>query len=324
MNWHPTASLEILRFRAEVISACRWFFQEQDILEVTTPALSRFATTEPNIESFAVRFTTQPSSYRYLHSSPELPMKRLLAAGSGPIYQISQVFRDSDHGHYHRPEFTLLEWYRPGWDYQCLMREVEFLVRSMPMQVTAPIQSQQFSYRELFLHYLSLDPFTANVMDCSACCERHKLSVPDNMGDAIDPWLDLLLSVLIAPKLPQNGLTFIYDFPISQAALAQVQEKKGYWVAERFELYWGSVELANGFQELTDAEEQYRRFENENRRRQQQNKPMMPIDQHFLAALQSGLPECSGVALGMDRLLMSLSGSTNIRQVIAFADDAHD
>lgn len=319
--WQPTANREMLQFRAEVLAASRYFFAERGVLEVSTPALSSYATTEPAITSFSVSSTQSREPY-YLHSSPEFTMKRLLAASSGSIYQISPVFRDSDHGRFHRSEFTLLEWYRPEWDYRRLMEEVEQLIRSLPLRAALAAGSQSLSYRELFQRYLSLDPFTAEVADCRASCQQHDLPVPESMGEELDPWLDLLLSMLIAPRLPDNTLTFIYDFPPSQAALSRLQKKHGQWVAERFELYWGRVELANGFQELTDAAEQEARFSKENQLRKQRGQPPMPVDGRFLAALAAGMPECSGVALGIDRLLMCLSGSSEISQVMTFADDA--
>jgi lysyl-tRNA synthetase class 2 len=319
MNWQPTAGIDALQFRAGVLAACRSFFQQQGVLEVTTPALSRYATTEPNIQSFTVRSDTERAQTYYLQTSPELPMKRLLAAGSGPIYQIGQVFRATDSGRYHRPEFTLLEWYRPAWSYRRLMEEVEQLVRSLPAMASPPRTVVRTCYRELFLDALSLDPMNATVEQCRNCCAERALPVPDSMGERLDPWLDLLLSTFIAPRFPDDQLTFLYDFPASQAALARLRNEGDAVLAERFELYWGKVELANGFQELTDPDEQLQRFLNENEYRGQQGQPQMPIDRKFLAALQSGMPESSGVALGIDRLLMSLMGVSEIRQVMAFA-----
>lgn len=319
MNWQPTADLAAIKFRADVIDACRRFFQRRGVLEVTTPALSPCATTDPNINSFAVTAQRGAQPY-YLHTSPELAMKRLLAAGSGSIYQLCSVFRDSDRGRYHHREYTMLEWYRVAWGYQRLMDEVEALVRELPAK-SAPEQTQRWSYRDLFLHYLDLDPFTANSQQCRNCCEQHRLPLPDTMPEQLDPWLDLLIGGLIAPRLPGHCLTFIYDFPASQAALAQTHEQDGFAIALRFELYWGKIELANGFQELTEAGEQRRRFEQENAERIKRGQAAMPIDERFLAALVSGVPECSGVALGFDRLLMALAEIDHIKHVVTFAGD---
>ena len=286
---------------------------------MVTPALSASATTEPNISSILVHTALKPDQHRYLHTSPELAMKRLLAAGSGAIYQLCTVFRDCDFGTQHRPEFSMLEWYRPDWTYQQLMDEVSDLIVSVasPNKIK---QIKRINYRQLFQSYLDLDPFLTNVEECRNCCLYHEISVPENMGENLDPWLDLLLSIMIVPKLPADTLSFIYDYPASQAALAQIRSQDGIAVAERFELYWGSIELANGFQELTDATEQAKRFEYENHQRRISGKPEMPVDKLFLSALKVGLPMCSGVALGLDRLLMALTDTTDIAEVITFDD----
>ncbi|MBN1378226.1 MAG: EF-P lysine aminoacylase GenX [Gammaproteobacteria bacterium] len=319
MHWRPSANLQTLRARAEMLAACRKFFAERDVLEVNTPVLSRCATTEPNIASLEVGSALWPRQKWYLHTSPELAMKRLLVAGSGAIYQICTVFRDSDYGQQHRPEFAMLEWYRPGWSYLELMDEVEALLHSLRDASTLG-QTQRFSYRQLFQKFLALDPFSADVEACRRCCHEQDLAVPENMGEGLNTWLDLLLSVLIMPRLDPGCLTFVYDYPADQAALAQVVEKEGLQVAERFELYWGPLELANGFQELTDVQEQRGRFAAENERRRNAGLKEMPVDEMFLSALASGMPLSAGVALGLDRLLMALTGSETIAEVITFDD----
>ncbi len=247
-------------------------------------------------------------------------MKRLLAAGSGAIYQICTVFRDSDFGHQHRPEFTMLEWYRPGWNYQQLIDEVEALLQSLN-NGELPGQTQRISYRELFRSHLALDPFTANIDECINCCNAKGIAPPENMSHSLDAWLDLLLSLFIVPVLKQDCLTFVYDYPATQAALAKVVEKHNRLVAERFELYWGPLELANGFQELTDAQEQANRFQQDNLRRRQNGSPQMPVDKLFIAALDAGLQATAGVTLGLDRVLMALTGTQTISQVMTFDDD---
>lgn len=322
MNWQPTASLRTLRIRAEILAAIRAFFAERSVMEVTTPVLSPAGTTDPNIASLVTHLGASPQHpRRYLHTSPEFAMKRLLAAGSGPIYQLCTVFRDSDLGRHHRPEFSMLEWYRPGFDYWRLMDEVELLIKILAASYRTVGVARRLSYRRLFIDNLGLDPATATVESCRTCCERHGLAAPENMPGELDPWLDLLIGALIAPRLPPGSLTFVYDYPASQAALARTKTVEGYAVAERFELYWGAVELANGFQELTDAGEQLCRFEADNRRRQAKGLPAIAIDMALIDALRAGLPDCAGVALGVDRLLMAILETRHINEVVAFADD---
>ncbi|HEX7028228.1 MAG TPA: EF-P lysine aminoacylase EpmA [Gammaproteobacteria bacterium] len=321
MQWQPTASLETLRARARVLAEIRVFFAERNVLEVTTPALSPAGATDPNIASFVTRPAATPDSRLYLHTSPEFAMKRLLAAGSGPIYQLCTVFRDSDSGRHHRPEFCMLEWYRPGFDYRRLMDEVELLVKTLAAPYRTIDSVRRLSYRRLFIDSLQLDPAAATIGDCRACCGRYGLPVPENMPESLDPWLDLLISSLVAPRLPPSALTFIYDYPASQAALASTKMVDDYAVAERFELYWGAVELANGFQELTDPEEQLLRFKSDNIQRSAQGIPEVAIDMALIDALRAGLPDCAGVALGVDRLLMAILEAGHINEVIAFADD---
>lgn len=320
MNWRPTAGMAMLRRRAEMLADIRGFFAQRQVMEVCTPALSPGGATDPNIQSVALELKAFPRQpLRYLHTSPELAMKRLLAAGSGPIYQLCTVFRDNEAGRLHRPEFTMLEWYRPGWHYHELIEEVLSLIDVLSPETKAG-QSQRFSYRELFQHYAGLDPVTATARDCRECCRRFDLAVAESMTDDIDEWLDWIIGALIAPRLPEDGLTCVYDFPPSQAALARIRRDSPP-VAERFEIFWGGMELANGFQELTDAAEQRRRFERDNERRREKGLPVIRLDERFLAAVDAGLPESSGVALGVDRLLMAISGARHIQDVVTFSDD---
>jgi lysyl-tRNA synthetase class 2 len=321
VSWRPTAGIAMLRRRAQMLADIRQFFEERQMLEVCTPAMSAGGTTDPNIHSISLELRAFPRQpLRYLHTSPELAMKRLLAAGSGAIYQLCAVFRDNDAGRLHRPEFTMLEWYRPGWHYHALMQEVLALIMTLARELKLD-QPQRFSYRELFQHYAGLDPMTATVHDCRECCRRFDLPVAESMTDDIDEWLDLIIGALIAPRLPAAGLTCVYDFPVTQAALARIRQDSPP-VAERFEIFWGGMELANGFQELTDIGEQRRRFELDNARRREKGLPAVRIDEHFLAAVAAGLPESAGVALGVDRLLMAITGAKHIREVMAFADDS--
>jgi lysyl-tRNA synthetase class 2 len=321
MNWRPTAGMAMLRRRAQMLAGIRDFFAQRQVMEVSTPALSSGGATDPNIQSVALELKAFPQQpLHYLHTSPELAMKRLLAAGSGPIYQLCTVFRDNEAGRLHRPEFTMLEWYRPGWHYHELIEEVLELISAVVHEIK-PAEVGHFSYRELFLSYAGLDPLTATARDCRACCGRFDLPVADSMTEDIDEWLDWIIGALIAPRLPENGLTCVYDFPPSQAALARIRDDSPP-VAERFEIFWGAMELANGFRELTDAAEQRLRFERDNARRREKGLSVIRLDERFLAAMETGLPESSGVALGVDRLLMAATGAKHIRDAVSFADDS--
>lgn len=321
VDWRPGASLDTLRLRARMLERLRDFFARRGVLEVETPLLSVAGSTDPALASFSTPYqgpglpAGQPL---YLHTSPEFPMKRLLAAGSGPIYQVARVFRDGEAGTRHNPEFSLLEWYRTGWELESLMDEVEALVTALRGDAPPLPATRRYAYRELFQAFLAIDPMMATVEELRACCHQAGIQAPDSMpGDEVDPWLDLLLSHAIEPRLGP-GLVFLYDYPASQAALARVRPGEPP-LAERFELYWDGLELANGFHELGDATEQRARFVADNHKRAAQGWPCMPLDERLLAALEQGLPDCSGVALGLDRLLMRLAGLERIDQVLAFA-----
>ncbi len=319
--WRPGVDLATLRLRAELLARIRAFFAARGVLEVETPVLSAAAITEPNLASFGTVYTGPGLRYGqplYLHTSPEFPMKRLLAAGSGCIYQIARVFRDGEAGRCHNPEFTLLEWYRVGFDHHRLMDEVAELVTGLLAGRLPLAEPERLSYRELFWRHLDLDPHRADVAELGACAERHGVSIPPGMpADDTDSWLDLLLTHCIEPQLGTGWLTFVYDYPASQAALARLRPGEPP-VGERFELYLNGVELANGFHELGDAGEQRRRFELENAARRRLGLPVMPVDEHLLAALDAGLPDCAGVALGFDRLVMLAAGKAFIQNVMAF------
>jgi lysyl-tRNA synthetase class 2 len=275
------------------------------VLEVDTPILSRAAPTAPYLESFKTEFIPMGSidkaSY-YLQTSPEFAMKVLLAGGSGSIYQIAKVFRNGERGRLHSPEFTMLEWYRPELNLGELMDEVAALLQT----ITSYSESVRFSYKEVFSQYLNV-----NVLVCSKD-ELQKLAIkklPSFSGDFYldrDGWLELLMSQVIEPELASlKKPVFIYDFPASQAQLAKVKlDNDGEQVAARFELYAGGLEVANGYDELLDAKELRKRFEYDNQQRLKLGKAEMPIDEKLLAAMDLGLPPCTGVALGLDRLLM--------------------
>lgn len=312
-DWQPGAANETLRQRADLHALIRRFFAARDVLEVETPLLASTGVTDPALEPLLVTDGLPAGeSQRYLQTSPEYAMKRLLAAGSGPIYQLGKAFRAAEVGRRHNPEFTLLEWYRPGFSLEQLMEEVADLV----IAALGPRPWQVLSYRELFEASLGLDPFTASLETLRGRA-RQQVDTGSLEGDR-DLWLDLLLTHAVEPWLAGQGLCFVRDYPATQAALARVRERDGHRVGERFELYVDGLELANGYRELVDAREQHRRFLEDNRRRREVDLPERPLDEALLAALEAGLPDCSGVALGVDRLLMCLTGESDIRRVLAF------
>jgi lysyl-tRNA synthetase class 2 len=315
-EWLPSATLTALKQRAEVLGQIRRFFARRGVLEVETPCLSRAGTPDPNLHSFVVTESSRAGADFYLHTSPEFPMKRLLAAGSGPIFQLAKVFREGEQGCWHNPEFTLLEWYRPGFDHLRLMEEVEeFLV-----EVLGSRPCQRLSYREAFQEYAGLDPHRATLAGLRAQVERLGLDFTGTGSEDEGAYLDLILSHRVAPRLGLDRPIFLHDFPPSQAALARIRDGDPP-VAERFELFIQGVEIANGFHELTDPLEQRARFTAENAKRRARGLPCIPIDERFLDALAQGLPDCAGVALGFDRLLMAFLGASDIAEVLAFPFD---
>ena len=320
-DWRPSAGRGLLERRAELNARLRAFFARRGVLEVETPILSSAAATDPHIESFTTRYAGPgaPSGQpRYLHTSPEFPMKRLLAAGSGPIYQLCKVFRQGEVGRRHQPEFTMLEWYRPGLDHHGLMDEVEALLVEVVAGWLSPAPALRLSYAEAFERYLGIDPHRAGGEELQARARDFELGTVAGLADDDrDGWLELLQAGALEPRLPRGQPVFVYDFPASQAALARLRPGPPP-VAERFELYLDGMELANGFHELADAHEQRRRFEADARRRRRLGAGAVAADERLLAALGHGLPDCAGVALGVDRLLMLLVGASSIGEVVAF------
>ena len=322
-DWQPTASLEILQTRARLLFKLRAFFADKNILEVQTPILSQAGNTEPSIETFVTQqhensnHTIQPS---FLNTSPEFAMKRLVAAGCGSIYQITPAFRQDEQGKRHNPEFTLLEWYRLDFDHHALMGEVNSLVRFVAEDFLKLERSQFFSYQDALIEFADVDPFKASNAELKAATKKAGIDVV-GMDDAPrDSWLDLLMSQVVEKNLPENCPVFIYDYPASQAALAKIR-KGPPDVAERFELYINGMELANGFHELNDAKEQAERFHQDQLKRKENNQQGIPADHHLIDALDHGLPECAGVAIGLDRLLMVLTGAEHINEVLTFPFD---
>ena len=305
-----------LHLRASVYALIRTFFAERGVLEVETPILSEAGNTEPNIESFSTRFSGHVdagSRERWLRTSPEHAMKRLLAAGVGDCYELGRVFRNGEAGRRHNPEFTMLEWYRVGWDHRRLMAEVCDLVQAALRLAGRRADVVECSYRDWFVAALDIDPFSAPIDTLQGACAGLRVAAD---GLDRDDWLDLLVTHRLQPAFPRDRVTVIHDYPSSQCALAKIREGEPP-VAERFELYLGPHELANGYHELTDASEQRSRFERDNQRRSARGQRELPIDERLLDALPH-LPACAGVALGIERLLMCLADSDDIRGVLAF------
>jgi lysyl-tRNA synthetase class 2 len=317
IDWRPSANIEHLRRRAQVLRTLREFFFQRQVLEVETPVLAAAAVTDPNIESLCVGYDgpgAPASRTLWLQTSPEYAMKRLLAAGSGSIYQICHAFRAGERGRRHNPEFTLLEWYRVGFDHHLLMEEVAELVRA----VLGERPVERLGYREAFLKHAGVNPWQTTVRELKACAESHGIPLPPLAEDALDGWLDLLLSEVVSPRLGGGRYTFVYDFPPTQAALARIRREGDESFGERFELFIDGLEIANGYHELTDPREQAERFQAERQRRQAAGQPVSVLDERLLAALAAGLPECAGVALGLDRLVMLAVGTGSIEEVLTF------
>lgn len=307
--------MSVLRQRADILRQIREFFSVRHVLEVETPALSHAASSEVHLQSMQVSANDTPSLY--LHTSPELAMKRLLAAGSGDIYQLCKVFRAGEQGGRHNPEFTLLEWYRVGFDMAALMQEVEKLLTNILSSKlkAAPLT---LSYRQAFLEYAQVDPFNATTQQLEKAFAHFTEQLTQQVS--AEDWLDLILSFVVQPQLPHDRLVFMTGFPAAQASLAKLDDRNPN-EACRFEVFVNGLELANGFEELIDDTEQRQRIKAEQKRRQAMELPQLPIDEHFLAALASGLPVCSGVALGVDRLVMLATGQARIADVISFDFD---
>ncbi|TLM79212.1 EF-P lysine aminoacylase EpmA [Microbulbifer harenosus] len=314
--WQPTAPLENLRRRAALLADIRRFFSERQVLEMDVPILSRRATSDPHIDSITANCSGEPA---YMATSPEFGLKRLVAAGIGDCYYLGKAFRNGEAGGRHNPEFSMLEWYRVGWDDHRLMIEVGELL-SWVLRIP---QVRSYSYRALFLQHVGLDPHRASFAELKDAVARVLELSFEPAGR--DECLDLLMSHHIEPRMDGDGgdrITLVYDFPATQAALARVEvDELGVPVARRFEAYVKGMELANGYWELTDAPEQQRRFEADHRFREAQGKPVYPFEERLVQALEAGLPNCAGVALGFDRLLMLACGARRIDEVIAFPID---
>ncbi len=319
-DWRPTATLDALRLRARLYAAIRAFFAQRDVLEVETPVLSMAGNTDPNIESFSLEFsgrTDGATRTRWLRTSPEFALKRLLSAGVGDCYELGRVFRNGEAGSRHNPEFTMLEWYRIGWDHHRLMDETVELVQTALALIGRNASVTKTSFRDLYRDRLGIDPFTAT--DSELCAALGDTTInPD--GLTRDDWMDLLMTHRLQPGFDRETILIVHDYPASQCALAKIRAGQGdeAAVAERFELYLGPLELANGYHELTDADEQRARFMRDHAIREQRNSAQPPLDEAMLAAMAAGLPACAGVALGIERLLMAMVDTDRIADVLAF------
>lgn len=323
MSWQPTLTWEYAQKRAQILQKIRQFFNERNVIEVETPALSQGTVTDVHLEAITCRYnflsdsSPEQATTLYLQTSPEFHMKRLLASGYGCIFQIAKAFRHEEAGRFHNPEFTLLEWYRLGFDHFALMEEVAELLNII-LDCTAPTQT---TYQQLFIELLNIDPLIATRTQLLSLIEQHeKLSDWLTVEQDNDILLQFIFSEIIEPKIGNESPCFVYNFPRSQASLAKICAEDGR-VAERFECYFKGIELVNGFNELTDVDAQLKRFQEDNIKRNVSNLEEKPIDKNFLTALSQGLPQCSGVALGIDRLIMLALKAEHIQEVISFPTD---
>ena len=315
-DWMPSATPEAMRLRAALNRRIREFFHAREVLEVETPVLSQAGNTDPNIASFSLEFSGRTDGAprtRWLRTSPEFALKRLLAAGIGDCYELGRVFRDGEAGGRHNPEFTMLEWYRVGWDHRRLIEETAALVREALALVGRDASLQVVTFRDLYRQRLGIDPFLASDAELQAAMGEVQI---DPAGLTRDDWLDLLMTHRLQSQFDAGALLAVVDYPASQCALARVRAGKPP-VAERFEAYVGPLEVANGYHELNDADEQRRRFEADLAVRRARNAALPPVDERLLAGLPK-LPDCAGVAVGIDRLLMAMTGSERLADIVAF------
>lgn len=316
--WQPSAELSVLRQRADLFGKIRQFFADRDVMEVDTQCLSLASISDPHIEVLTANTHSmgQDLTY-YLQTSPEFAMKRLLCAGAGSIYQLGKVFRAEEMGRRHSIEFTMLEWYRVGLDHWQLMAEIEALLQAL---IAPSLQCDYLSYQQAFIDFTGLDPWLVSLEDLQACA--HQTTEYGLQETDRDTLLELIFASVIEPKIAQQQPCFIHSYPASQAALAKLHSNTdGNQVAARFELYWQGMELANGYHELTDAQEQAARFVQDKAQRQKAESVDRQFDERLITALAHGMPDCAGVALGVDRLLMLICGKKDIAEVLAFAHE---
>ena len=328
MNWRPSATLETLRQRAALLATARHFFAERGLLEVETPALVRYAVTDPHLQNIFVAPCTGEALF--LHTSPEFHMKRLLAAGAPDLWQLGKVFRAGEAGTHHEPEFTLVEWYRHGFTLAQMADETCALLTTLAARAeqlgapatSAPQPPLQTTYQALFRDTLNLDPLTASVEQLQNCARDalgDRLGVELIASGASEPtlWLDLLMSHVVRTRLADTAIAVVRGYPAAQAALAQLDPADPR-IAERFEIFCRGIEVANGYRELTDAAEQRQRFLADRKFRARLGRPDVVPDPHLLAALDHGLPDCAGVAVGFDRVVMQVLGLRSLQEAISF------
>lgn len=316
-DWRPSATFDALHLRARLNACIRGFFAARGVVEVETPVMSMAGNTDPNIASFTLDFSGRTEGAprtRWLRTSPEFPLKRLVAAGFGDCYELGRVFRDGEAGQRHNPEFTMLEWYRVGWDHGRLVDETVELVQAALALVGRKVRVERRDYHALYREWLGVDPASAGIAQLREALGDVEID-PDGLGR--DDWLDLLMTHRLQPRFDRDTLLAVVDYPASQSALARIRPDRPP-VAERFELYLGSLELANGYHELADAGEQAGRFRQDGEVRAARGDRVPPTDMRLLAALEAGLPDCAGVALGVDRLMMALQGTDRIADILAF------
>ena len=318
-EWRPICSIELLRLRARVFDDIRRFFSARAVLEVETPLLGYSSGTDPQLDFFTTDYCSPPLLHTlFLQTSPEFAMKRLLAAGSGSIYQICKAFRNGESGRFHNPEFTLLEWYRIGFTLPQLMDEIAELMGVLFDGHRALSPIQRFRYQEIFQRDTGLNPLEFSYQDYCAYARDNQLSEAVSIcGYDHGLWLDFIFSHKVQPQLGENAVCMVYGYPACQSSLARINEYNSQ-VTDRVEVFINGIELGNGYYELTDAKEQGRRFDEEIAIRQQRKRPVSVKDKHLIAALEAGLPECSGMAIGLDRLLMLLANSASIDSVLNF------
>ncbi len=319
-DFKPSCTRETWILRQELLQRVREFFAKRNVLEVETPVLSRACGTDPNLDYFKTFAKCNASDpERYMMTSPEFHLKRLLAAGFGDVYALARSFRKDESGVRHNTEFTMAEWYRVGMPMERLMQEVEELCSEI---LGRNICAKCTRWVDAFKNYAGIDPYDTRAQSWKSCCEQHGLPLFDYDEFRVDEWRDYVMALVVEPALGMDGGEFIYDYPPSQAALARTEVgPDGLLCAKRFELYLGGTELCNGYQELTDAVEQERRFAEDQEIRKSLGKETPNEDRRFLAALQHGMPECSGVALGLDRLFALALGKKYIAEVLLFPDE---
>ena len=316
-NWRPASGPEAAADRVALLRRVRAYFEAAGVLEVDTPTLSPAAVSDIQIESFEIAESTVSNRPLFLHTSPEFCMKRLLAGGYPDIFSICRVFRDGESGRKHQPEFTMLEWYRLGMGLSDIVADTVQLIKHTLGDMAPTAAPVSLDYREAIHGATGLDPFTADVSALASAVDADD-SLRATIGDEKDDWLDLVLATRVFPSFAKDRLTVLQHYPASQAALARLCPGDAA-VADRFEVFLGPVELANGYVELTSAHEQSARIEADNKVRARRGRPIRKVDTDLLAALESGLPECAGVALGLERLQMIHNKTDDIRNVITFA-----